>query len=130
MFCGQKENTVKKLEYFVTFFFSKFSCFQFRPTPILNPKQIGLNIRPYCNQFLEKMSLLYNIYVFTAASPHYAQTIINFLDLCQKLISGIMNRGNCMETKNGFFIKDLRILKDKNLNSMVMVDNLAHSFGF
>lgn len=35
-----------------------------------------------------------------------------------------------METKNGFFIKDLRILKNKNLKSTVIVDNLAHSFGF
>jgi len=35
-----------------------------------------------------------------------------------------------METKNGFFIKDLRILKNKSLKSMVLVDNLAHSFGF
>jgi len=35
-----------------------------------------------------------------------------------------------METKNGFFIKDLRIVKDKPLESTVLVDNLSHSFGF
>lgn len=35
-----------------------------------------------------------------------------------------------METKNGFFIKDLRILKNKSLKSTIIVDNLAHSFGF
>jgi CTD small phosphatase-like protein 2 len=35
-----------------------------------------------------------------------------------------------METKNGFFIKDLRILKGKNIKKTVIVDNLAHSFGF
>lgn len=35
-----------------------------------------------------------------------------------------------METKNGFFIKDLRILKDKKLETMILVDNLSHSFGF
>lgn len=35
-----------------------------------------------------------------------------------------------METKNGFFIKDLRIVKNKDLKQMVLVDNLAHSFGF
>jgi len=35
-----------------------------------------------------------------------------------------------METKNGFFIKDMRILKGKDLKHTVLVDNLAHSFGF
>jgi CTD small phosphatase-like protein 2 len=35
-----------------------------------------------------------------------------------------------METKNGFFIKDLRIIKDKKFKDMIIVDNLTHSFGF
>ena len=35
-----------------------------------------------------------------------------------------------METKNGFFIKDLRIVKGKDLKKTIIVDNLAHSFGF
>ena len=35
-----------------------------------------------------------------------------------------------METKNGFFIKDLRIISTKHLKDIVIVDNLAHSFGF
>ena len=35
-----------------------------------------------------------------------------------------------METKNGFYIKDLRIIKKKPIEKMIIVDNLAHSFGF
>ena len=35
-----------------------------------------------------------------------------------------------METKIGFFIKDLRIIKNRELKDMIIVDNLAHSFGF
>ena len=34
-----------------------------------------------------------------------------------------------METKNGFFIKDLRTLKDVDLRKTLIVDNLSHSFG-
>lgn len=34
-----------------------------------------------------------------------------------------------METKNGFFIKDLRTLKDIDLRKTLIVDNLSHSFG-
>lgn len=35
-----------------------------------------------------------------------------------------------METKIGFFIKDLRIIKNRDIKDMIIVDNLAHSFGF
>jgi CTD small phosphatase-like protein 2 len=34
-----------------------------------------------------------------------------------------------METQNGFFIKDLRIIQNKELKDIIMVDNLVHSFG-
>lgn len=35
-----------------------------------------------------------------------------------------------METKNGFYIKDLRIIAERDLKDIVLVDNLSHSFGF
>ena len=34
-----------------------------------------------------------------------------------------------METNHGFFIKDLRIIKNRKLKDIVLVDNLIHSFG-
>lgn len=34
-----------------------------------------------------------------------------------------------METNNGFRIKDLRIIKNRSLNDLILVDNLVHSFG-
>ena len=34
-----------------------------------------------------------------------------------------------METHNGFYIKDLRIIKNRTLKDIVIVDNLVHSFG-
>lgn len=76
------------------------------------------------------MSLLYELFIFTASSHDYASEIINFIDPERKFISGILVRENCMETKIGFFIKDLRIVKNRSLKDMVIVDNLAHSFGF
>ena len=35
-----------------------------------------------------------------------------------------------METKNGLFIKDLRILRNRSLSKIIMIDNLVHSFAF
>ena len=42
----------------------------------------------------------------------------------------ILSRNFCLETKKGLFIKDLRIIKNRNLQDMVIVDNLSHSFAF
>jgi len=55
----------------------------------------------------------YTIYIFTASSEAYADAIINHIDPNREYISGVLTRNNCMETKNGFFIKDLRIIGNK-----------------
>ncbi|CAD8059513.1 unnamed protein product [Paramecium sonneborni] len=92
--------------------------------------KIGVNIRPYTTLFLQQLSQYYTIYIYTASSQAYASAIINYLDPTKQYISGIMTRNNCMETKNGFFIKDLRLIGNKELKDILIVDNLAHSFGF
>ncbi|CAD8175522.1 unnamed protein product [Paramecium octaurelia] len=92
--------------------------------------RIYLNIRPFCLWFLQQMSLLYTIYVFTASSSVYASAIVRYLDPKGQWISGILSRQNCLETKQGFYIKDLRIISNKQIKNMLIVDNLAHSFGF
>jgi CTD small phosphatase-like protein 2 len=44
-------------------------------------------------------------------------------------IKGILHREHCLETKKGKFIKDLRIIKNRSLKDMVLIDNLVESFG-
>lgn len=75
------------------------------------------------------MSELYTIYVFTASTADYAEPIVEYLNEKKKTIYGVLNRRNCMETHNGFYIKDLRIIKNRQLKDMIIVDNLVHSFG-
>ncbi|CAD8067152.1 unnamed protein product [Paramecium sonneborni] len=87
------------------------------------------NIRPFCQEFLKEMSNYYNIYLFTASSELYANAIVNHLDPKRQYINDILCRNNCFETKNGFFIKDLRIITNRPLKDIVIVDNLPHSFG-
>ncbi|CAD8132648.1 unnamed protein product [Paramecium octaurelia] len=91
--------------------------------------EVGINIRPYTTYFLQELAQYYTIYIYTASSQPYAQTIVNYLDPHKQYISGILSRSNCMETKNGFFIKDLRIIQDLDLNRTLIIDNLVHSFG-
>lgn len=35
-----------------------------------------------------------------------------------------------MLTKNGFFIKDLRLIENRPLKNVVLIDNYVHSFAF
>jgi len=35
-----------------------------------------------------------------------------------------------MLTKNGFFIKDLRLIENRNIKNVVLLDNYVHSFAF
>lgn len=89
-----------------------------------------IKIRPFAKEFLKKMKQHYEIIVFTASTSPYAEAIVKELDPEKKLISYVLDRAFCLETKNGFYIKDLRILKNRDLRNMIIVDNLVHSFGF
>ncbi len=76
------------------------------------------------------MSEIYEIIVFTASSKDYAEEIIKKLDPNSKYVDFILSRDDCMVTRNGFYLKDLRILKERKEEHIIIVDNLAHSFGF
>jgi len=60
----------------------------------------------------------------------YAKAICKLLDPNENFIDFVLGRNDCMITKNNFFIKDLRILKDRDLKDIIIVDNFVHSFGF
>ena len=94
-----------------------------------NEVLIALNVRPLCIEFLKKVSQYYEIYIFTAATSNYANAIVNFLDPMGQIINGVFSRNHCLMTKNGMFIKDLRIVKNRDLKNMLLIDNLSHSFG-
>jgi len=105
------------------------------PDKILTPinesgAPIMIKIRPFAKEFLKRMKEHFEIILFTAAVSVYAETIIKELDPEKKFVSYILDRNFCLETKNGFYIKDLRIIKNRELKNMVLVDNLVHSFGF
>jgi CTD small phosphatase-like protein 2 len=90
---------------------------------------IGIKIRPHAFTFLETVSKYFEVIVFTASSPSYAYAVVDHLDPHHLIIKEILTRGNCHETRNRFFIKDLRIIQNRDLKDMVIVDNLVHSFG-
>ena len=83
-------------------------------------------IRPYCLQFLEEMSKIFEIIIFTAALKDYADSILDILDPHKKLIKYRLYRQHtsvCGIT----FCKDLSKI-GRDLEKSLIVDNLADNF--
>jgi len=49
-------------------------------------KNVGFNIRPLCNELLEAANKHYEVCVFTASTPQYADSIVDYLDPTGRLI--------------------------------------------
>jgi len=89
-----------------------------------------VRVRPYAELFLREMSKEFEIIIFTAAEQKYAEYVIKLLDPERLYISHILHRDNCLKTRKGLFIKDLRLIKNRDLKDMVIVDNFTPSFSF
>ena len=76
------------------------------------------------------MSQYYEIIVFTASHSCYANVVLDYLDEKREFIHHRMYREHCISTKEGVFIKDLRVIKNRDLEDMIIVDNAAYSFAF
>jgi CTD small phosphatase-like protein 2 len=68
--------------------------------------------------------------VFTASHQSYADVVLDYLDPNRELIEYRLYRDSCIKTEEGVYIKDLRIIKNRNLKDVVIVDNAVYSFGY
>jgi CTD small phosphatase-like protein 2 len=76
------------------------------------------------------MSEEFEIIVFTASHSCYANVVLNILDPENEFITFRLFRDHCLQTKEGIFIKDLRIIANRKLENIAIVDNATYSFGF
>lgn len=90
----------------------------------------GINIRPYAREVLESLAKSFELVVFTASHSCYANVVIDHIDPTKKLISHRLFREHCFETESGMYIKDLRIIGNRDLSQLVLVDNAAYSYYF
>jgi Dullard-like phosphatase family protein len=67
--------------------------------------------------------------VFTAGTQEYAEPILDQLDPNGDLFSLRLYRQHCIKRDN-FFIKDLRVITNLDLNKTVLIDNSIISFAF
>lgn len=90
----------------------------------------GINFRPYALECLKEANKKYQVVVFTASHKFYADVVLDYLDPTGELIHYRLYREHCFQTEDGVYIKDLRIIRNRQLKDMVIVDNAVYSFGF
>ena len=71
----------------------------------------------------------FEVCVFTASTPQYADAVLNYLDPTGELIQHRFYRNSCVRTQYGDYIKDLRIFRNISLENIILVDNAVTSFG-
>jgi len=89
-----------------------------------------VNIRPYIYECLEEALQHFQVVVFTASHQAYADAILDYIDPQNKYFKLRFYRDSCVQTKEGFYVKDLRIFENRSLEDLVIVDNSVYSFAF
>lgn len=84
--------------------------------------------RPYCDDFLKKVSKWYNLVIFTASVQEYADPVIDWLEVERKYFVGRYYRQHCT-LRNGAYIKDLAQI-EPDLSKVMILDNSPLSYVF
>jgi len=84
--------------------------------------------RPYVDEFIAECAKMYELVVFTASLPEYANPVIDTLDK-NGLIKHRLFRGNCVFYEEQFYVKDLSKL-GRNMKDCIIIDNSMLSFLF
>jgi Dullard-like phosphatase family protein len=89
---------------------------------------VGIFLRPGVRQFLEEVSKNFDVGIFTASVPEYANAVINYLDPDNKFIKFRLYRNNCVNVGNLLKVKNLNIFKNIPIKKIIMLDNNIYSF--
>lgn len=83
--------------------------------------------RPHVDEFLDKMSKIFELVIFTASIPEYANPLLNKLDP-NKHITSRLFREHCTASNN-LFVKDLKRV-GRHLKDTILLDNNPVSYAF
>ncbi len=90
---------------------------------------VFVKMRPYYDECIENLSKYYEIAVFTAGEQEYADAILDVLDP-DGFITHRLYRQHCICVQDRYYVKDLRIIQDRELENIVLVDNSVISFAY
>jgi carboxy-terminal domain RNA polymerase II polypeptide A small phosphatase len=82
--------------------------------------------RPHLDKFLQTLSTMGEIHIFTASSRSYADPVIDMIDP-EGYITGRYYREHCTYDKKGNIIKQVEIIS-KNKQKMIIIDDSEEVF--
>jgi TFIIF-interacting CTD phosphatase-like protein len=91
--------------------------------------QLTYKIRPHTTEFLKKLRESFEIGVFTSLPEEISLEIMAQLDPSNQYFQYLIHSEYCMRTKSGRFVKDLRIIQNRSLDHMVILDPHVSNFG-
>ncbi|XP_069073637.1 CTD small phosphatase-like protein 2 isoform X2 [Pleurodeles waltl] len=87
--------------------------------------KVYMKLRPHVKEFLETLSKMYEMFVFTTAKKEYAEKVLDVLDPQRKLIRHRLFQEDCV-CFLGHYIKNLNVLQ-RDLAKTVILDNAPHT---